>query len=153
MQIRGVEGKRPEERWGKVWRGTDMLASGFALVSCAAACRVNRGRTNRSSRQRREAKKRERPAITGAGVRVDGRDDEGAAEDAGREGLADGYGGGAFDWADRCAGAREDGFDLRDGPAHLWVGPMVAGAHQAAGDAGARILRRGRARGRRGARG
>src|SRR5258708_4515834 len=136
MQIRGVEGKRPEERWGKVWRGMDVLASGFAPVSCVAACRVNRGkRTGPPATLGRQ--KREGPAITGAGVRVDGRDDEGAAEDAGREGLADGYGGGAFDWADRRAGAREDGFDLRDRPAHLWVGQMVAGAHQAAGDAGA----------------
>src|SRR5713226_3789906 len=81
-----------------------------------------------------------------------GSDDEGVAEDAGRERSADGYGRGAFDWANRRAGAGEDGFDLRDGFAHIWMGPLVAGAHQAAGDAGARILRHGRASGRRGAR-
>src|SRR5713226_3025040 len=69
--------------------------------------------------------------------RVDGWDDEGVAEDAAGAGLADGYSRGAFDWADGRAGAGEDGFDLRDGFAHLWMGPLVAGAHQAAGDAGA----------------
>src|SRR6266481_9951225 len=84
---------------------------------------------------------------------VDGGDDEGVAEDASGAGPADGYGGGAGDWADGRASAGEDGFDLRDGFAHLWMGPLVARAHQAAGDPGARILRHGRARGRRSARG
>src|SRR6266850_8510837 len=83
---------------------------------------------------------------------VDGDDDEGVAEDAGGEGLADGYGRSAGDRADGRAGASEDGFDLWDGPAHLRMGPLVTGAHQAAIDAGARILRGRRTRGRRGAR-
>ncbi len=68
---------------------------------------------------------------------VDDDDDEGVAEDAGGEGPADGYGDGTGDRADGRAGAGEDGFDLRDGFAHLWMGPLVAGTHQAAGDAGA----------------
>ena len=52
-------------------------------------------------------------------------------------GLSFETGEGAGDWTDRCAGARANGVDLRDGFAHLWVGPMVAGADQAAGDLGA----------------
>src|SRR5216684_1421986 len=64
-----------------------------------------------------------------AGVRVDGGGDESIAEDAGGEGLADGYGRRAFDRAGRRVGAGEDGVDLRDGFAHLWMGPVVAGAH------------------------
>src|SRR5258708_29202101 len=59
------------------------------------------------------------------------RNDEGVAEDGGGEGAFDGAGAGAGDWADGRAGAREGGVDLRNGFAHLWVGPLVAGTDQA----------------------
>jgi len=61
---------------------------------------------------------------------------ESLAEDASIERLADGYGDRAADRADGRAGAREDGFDLAGRICTFMGGPLVAGAHQAAGDAG-----------------
>jgi len=69
-------------------------------------------------------------------------DNEGVAEDAGGAGAFNGAGAGAVDWADGRAGAGEGGVDLRDGFAHLWMGSLVTGTNQAAGDVGTRILRR-----------
>src|ERR1700747_448982 len=95
---------------------------------------------------------REEPASEGGpyiGKKRNGGDDESVAEAAASARLADGHRHGAGNRADRYARTRKDGFDLRDGPAHLWMGPLVAGTHQAAAYAGARILRRYRAGGRR----
>ena len=62
--------------------------------------------------------------------------DESVAKDAACARAIDGNGANADDGADGRAGARKDCVHLRDGFAHLWVGPLVAGADQAASDAG-----------------
>lgn len=60
---------------------------------------------------------------------------ESFAQDAGGAGTFTGKGEGAGDWADRRAGARPDGVDLWDRSTYIWMGSVVAGADQAAGDA------------------
>src|SRR5271167_2793061 len=75
------------------------------------------------------------------GVALDGSDYEGVAEDVGWARVIHGNGAGADDWGCGCFGACEDGVDLRDGFAYLWVGPVVAGEDQAADYFGTRVLR------------
>jgi hypothetical protein len=55
----------------------------------------------------------------------------------------------AHTFARSCGGARAGSgcIDLWDGPAHLRLGPVVRGSHQAAGHTGARVLWSGGARG------
>src|SRR5580698_6047792 len=64
-----------------------------------------------------------------------GEHDEGFAQGTGGAGTFTGKDSCASDWADRCAGARPDGVDLRDRPTYIWMGSVVPGADQAAGDA------------------
>src|SRR5215472_3162580 len=107
---------KKRNRWFKRKRGTQYRALRFPTrpgVLASRACVLNRGPP------------------------VDGNDDESVAENAAGARVADGHGRGAGGWSDRRAGAREGRVDLRDRSAHLRVGPLVAGAYQAAADAGA----------------
>src|SRR3974377_1507591 len=89
----------------------------------------------------------EQPAWQGANLNAC--DDEGIAENASGKRFTTREDSGAANWADRCAGASEGHVDLREGSAHLWMGPVVAGDAQTSRDTGPRVLRRGGARGRR----